>query len=244
MDLLGIIPTVGILALVIATVGMLGLIAGVALIVAARSRSRDVLDRASRERISERLDTLTGPAYADDLATGAGDLPVAISHAPRRRLWLDTSALLIVIGAVMLGVLATVGGTRPSGGVLGVTASARPTAPIAAVQDNTVAVPSASGLASSFVASPATPDPSPTARPPTPGPSGDRRQASPDRLAVLTPCATRTDCYVYLVRRGDNLISISNWFGVPYDAVLSLNPHIRERPLRPGDAVRLPTPRR
>jgi spore germination protein YaaH len=90
-----------------------------------------------------------------------------------------------------------------------------------------------------------TPQPTSTPEPsPRPTRATGERAPSSDRLALLTRCSGRTECYIYVIRRGDNLTSIANWFGVPYAAILSLNPAIRDHSLQPGDRVILPTPTR
>jgi hypothetical protein len=90
------------------------------------------------------------------------------------------------------------------------------------------------------VASPS-PTVAPTARPtpkPTTAPLSNRYQ-------FLTKCPSTPNCWIYTVRAGDNLRSIVNWFGVPYDTVLRMNPQITDPTLiRAGDKIRMPPPTR
>jgi len=84
------------------------------------------------------------------------------------------------------------------------------------------------------------PTPSPTPRPtrtPRPTPSSDRYQ-------LLTACPNTPRCWIYTVRRGDNVFSIAHYFGVSTDAVYSRNPWLRNTGLRAGQQLRLPPPTR
>ena len=91
----------------------------------------------------------------------------------------------------------------------------------------------------------ASPSPSPAATPaPTPAPTPTPTSTS-DRYALLEPCPSSPDCYVYEIRAGDNLRSIANYFGVPYDTVLEMNPQIGDpATIQPGDEIHLPPPTR
>ena len=89
-----------------------------------------------------------------------------------------------------------------------------------------------------------TPSPTPTATPrptaratPTPTPP-----ATSDRFALLTRCPTGSDCWIYVVRSGDNLFSIANYFGVSVERIQAMNPSLGA--LRPGYRLRIPTPTR
>jgi LysM repeat protein len=60
---------------------------------------------------------------------------------------------------------------------------------------------------------------------------------------VLTKCPSTPDCWIYVIRAGDNLTSIANWFGVSFDRVIAMNPGL-SRPIHAGDQLRIPTPTR
>ena len=84
-----------------------------------------------------------------------------------------------------------------------------------------------------------TPSPKPTA---TAKPAGDPILA---RFPELHRCPNRSNCYVYVVEPGNNLVSIANYYRVSYDRVLQMNPQITNPAnLHAGDQVRMPTPQR
>lgn len=78
----------------------------------------------------------------------------------------------------------------------------------------------------------AAPSTAPTARP------------TSDRYALLDPCLDAPDCWIYVVRGGDNLVSIANYFGVPLAVVTELNPWTTTTQLVAGQELRLPAPTR
>ena len=73
------------------------------------------------------------------------------------------------------------------------------------------------------------------------------RQATPrptsNRFALLKPCPGTPDCYIYIVRSGDNLFSIAKYFGVPLKTVQAMNPWTKSG-LVAGKELRIPTPTR
>lgn len=139
--------------------------------------------------------------------------------------------------------------------------AAAPTDPPAA-SSSAAAVASPGGSASAEPAPSATPSvtatasPEPTASPspaptptPTPAPSPtptptDEPAPTSDRYEVLTACGDADDCWIYVVRRGDNLFSIANWFGVPLARVYAMNAWLESTGLRAGQELRLPPPTR
>jgi len=107
--------------------------------------------------------------------------------------------------------------------------------PTAAATPEPTAVPTPTPTA------PASPSPSLAA---TPAPTATPTSTS-DRYALLEPCPSTPDCYVYEIRAGDNLRSIANYFGVPYDTILEMNPQISDpATIQPGDEINLPPPTR
>lgn len=94
-----------------------------------------------------------------------------------------------------------------------------------------------------------TPTPSPTPTPtPTPEPTPTAKPAGDPILArfpELRRCPNRSNCYIYVVEPGNNLVSIANYYRVSYDRVLQMNPQITNPAnLRAGDQVRMPKPQR
>ena len=95
-----------------------------------------------------------------------------------------------------------------------------------------------------------TPTPSPTPTPtPTPTPATATVKPAGDpilaRFPELRRCPNRSNCYIYVVEPGNNLVSIANYYRVSYDRVLQMNPQITNPAnIRAGDQVRMPRPQR
>jgi LysM repeat protein len=185
----------------------------------------------------------------EDSVDGVGERPDAV--APRGRtnrtvtpaiagalVVLAASFALSVAFVVANGGLSLPAAQRPvsTGAVTG----AVPSAVASGSAEASVApTESEATLASPAPSSKATPAPSATARPTpeTPGPSSNRYD-------LLTACPSTPDCWVYVVRQGDNLVSIARYFGVPLKVVEQRNPWTTTSQLVAGQKLLLPAPTR
>jgi len=99
------------------------------------------------------------------------------------------------------------------------------------------ATPTPTGTAPAASASPAVVAPTPTVTEPAPSPTP---AGSPDPLAVLPGCPGHPGCYLYTVRRGDTLGTISDRWAIGLWIVEALNPEIRDpSTIVPGQVIYL-----
>jgi hypothetical protein len=150
--------------------------------------------------------------------------------------------ILAIIGAILFAFFRG-GLTYPLQPLPGAAVSSSPAARSLAP----VALASASPVPASVAPSPSpppSPSPSPTPSPtPRPTPKPTPRPTS-DRFAVLRPCPQASDCWIYVIRSGDNLFSIAHWFGVSLARIEAMNPWTRTTGLRAGQELKIPTPTR
>ena len=166
------------------------------------------------------------------------------------------ASVLTLVGAFLLslafvvsnGGLALSAAAAPSltGGVLGEVEAASPTpAAVATATATPAPTPTATPTASPSPTPSASPSPSPAATaPPTPAPTAKpTTKPSSGRYALLKPCPDTPNCYVYVIRSGDNLYSIVNYFGVSLKTVKAWNPWTANG-LKVGRGLRIPPPTR
>ena len=142
----------------------------------------------------------------------------------------------------------------PSGSPVASVGSSGPAAPSPepSVSPRPSASPGPTASASPEPTPSATPKPTPRPTPkptpkPTPSPTTQPTPGSipsASRLALLTPCPDQIGCYVYVIRNGDALWSIANWFGVPLATVKSWNPWVLTAGVHAGNKLKIPTPTR
>lgn len=159
-------------------------------------------------------------------------------------------AFLLSLGFVLAngGLLLTAAGPTPTGtgSVLGEVETAAPTAaPTVAPTASPTPEPTPGSTPSPSPS--ATPSPSPSASPtPTPSPTPSATptpKPTSNRFALLKPCPDAPNCYIYIIRSGDNLYSIANYFGVSLAKVQAMNPWTANG-LTVGRGLRIPTPTR
>lgn len=164
-------------------------------------------------------------------------------------------AMLGSLVVLVMALTASVAFVLARGGAMSIGPSASPgaTAPVAVVSPSIAPVSPTAVAELTPTPSPspvptptptATPSPSPTPSP-TPAPTRTPRPSPrSDRYQLLRACPNTPRCYIYTVRRGDNVYSIARYFGVSQDSIYSRNPWLRNTGLRAGQQLRLPPPTR
>jgi len=146
--------------------------------------------------------------------------------------------------AVVPSLVADGGGGSPPPSQASVVATLVPTPEATFVGSPSAAPPTTAPSPSPAPTAAATPSPTPAPTPArTPAPTPATGTAA--RYALLVECPATPNCWIYTVRSGDNFRSIVNWFGVPYDTVLRMNPQIGDATnIHAGDKIRMPPPTR
>ena len=175
---------------------------------------------------------------------------------PRRppRTGTVTPAIFASLALFALAFALSVGFVIANGGLM---LSAAPTATVVGAVlgeiESSPPTPGPTPLPTALPAPTASPSPSPTPTPvPTPAASPTpaatsaatpKPKPTSNRYALLKPCPDQSNCYIYVVRSGDNLYSIANYFGVSFNTVQAWNPWTKSG-LVTGRGLRIPTPTR
>jgi hypothetical protein len=168
-------------------------------------------------------------------------------------------ALVVFVVAFMLsvvfvvangGLALTAAAATPaaSGDVLGAIETEAPTAvptmaPTASPTATPSPTPSATPSPTATPAPTATPSPTPTPSPTVTPTAKPTQKPTSNRYALLKPCPDQPNCWLYVIRSGDNLYSIANYFGVSLKTVQAWNPWTQDG-LKVGRTLRIPTPTR
>lgn len=163
-------------------------------------------------------------------------------------------AMLGSLVVLVMAVTASVAFVLARGGSLSIAPTGSPDASVAVLSPSPASVAPASPTAVAEVTPTPVPTPSPTPSPtatpspspsPSPSPTRTPRPApTSDRYQLLRACPNTPRCYIYTVRRGDNVYSIARYFGVSQDSIYARNPWLRNTGLRAGQELRLPPPTR
>ena len=186
------------------------------------------------------------PRYLRGALLEQGPPPAAPVRQPVSRAVIGASLILVGAISASFGFLALRGGLgvaiaspSPAGSQVAVVPASSVT-PLETSSPAATASPAASPAPT-----PSSPSPTPSRTPsPTKAPATPTPRPSSDRYAVLSPCPSTPNCWIYTIRSGDNLTSIAHWFGVPLDTVYALNPWTRTTGLKAGQELRLPPPTR
>jgi hypothetical protein len=204
----------------------------------AEARVAPAAELAAAQAVDVAPEAVEPPGGEDDEWPGAAEEPTGRPSRTMTPAIVLSLLLLIASAAAAASFAAATGGlqlpTRPPVAVAAASPTAGPTSAPSIV-------PTAAPTPVITPAPTVEPTPSPI---PTPAPTvGPTPAPTSNRYALLVPCPSKPDCYLYTVRSGDNLSSIANYFGVPYDTVLKLNPNLT-LPIQPGDVITLPPPTR